>query len=230
MSPTRSKILDLREALLPYELIELLDDEVKRNPRFIHELRLHISKQATDLMEMQTSDEIYPEGVSGVESLPIYIKRSCEVWRRKVGLTVRKNISYYQNNWAWFIDICGKRISMTNEFVPVSSEQDGIFNVDWNTFFTQNAAFGYAKSKWKTLPTNEIWTEMAKDVGSYLNLRKILQLPLVWDFRVEWVDDIFGTNYWSAGRGDHLFVTKKDCQIHNDWLLDFGRSLRLLDI
>lgn len=98
MSPTHNKILDLREALLPYELIELLDDEVKRNPRFIHELRLHISQQAIDLVEMEATDEIYPEGLAGVEGLPIYIKRSCEVWRRKVGLTVRKNISYYQNN------------------------------------------------------------------------------------------------------------------------------------
>lgn len=199
-------------------------------------LRRALNGDFDDVKASSAPEEISPSTVHNpfpeateIDKLPQHVQNS---WShvQKLSPEQQSKISYYEKNGEWFINLNGTKISLQNETAD-NSPSKGINTAGNNTYFSQSAALSHAKTKWRSLPTNALWTQMADFLGWFKNLRDILQIPLTgWflpDRGVQYVGDY--ADVWSADHGDCLYVVARGGNVgHTDYPAN-GRSVRLLD-
>lgn len=213
------------------ELLDQLQKTLKedKTPSFrgkvMNLLELPVEEEGTE-NQQKTISRAFTSNPSEIEirKLPIYMQLSYSFWE-KLPLVLQEKISYYEENWVWFVNIDGVKISMKNEeFAEDELEGEGIFTYTppWlpkQFFLTQAAALSYATRKEKNLPTKEMWEKMNKTLGGLLG--PILQLKDFksyqhlnsWDHKSVWLFH----DLWCTEAGYCFFY---DTNHGSVWLID----------
>lgn len=114
------------------------------------------------------------------DSEPIYVTQS-----KRFSTQLGYSLSYYNENWKWFVVIDGRPLLLQNEMKESSEPETWIWM--WShenyskenrgpfTYFSHTASIKYAQGqKDLAIPTRQDWREMADSVGWCENLMHIL--------------------------------------------------------